>query len=49
MGSWVVEDLREVSRRLGEEFSDRECVRDFEEAINTIKTSGIQWHPENSA
>ena len=31
--SGFVEDLREVSRRLGEEFSEGECVRDFEEAV----------------
>lgn len=42
--SAFVNDLREVSRRLGEEFSADETVRIFEEIM-----SGIQRHPKNSA
>ena len=38
-----VNDLREVSRRLGEEFSASETVRIFAEIM-----SGIQRHPKNS-
>ena len=37
-------DLQEISRRLGEEFSAGECVRVFEEIM-----SGIQRHPKDSA
>lgn len=39
-----VNDLREVSRKLGEEFSAYETVKIFEEIM-----SGIQRHPKNSA
>ena len=35
-------DLREVSRRFGEDFSERETVRVFNEIM-----SGIQWHPKD--
>ena len=41
--SGFVSDLREVSRRIGEEFSERETVRAFDNIM-----SGIQRHPKNS-
>ena len=37
-------NLSEVSRRLGDEFSERETIRVFNEIM-----PGIQWHPKNSA
>ena len=42
-----IDDLHEISRRLGQEFSQAGTLDGFEEILS--KMSGIQWHPKNSA
>ena len=42
--AYFVNNLREVSLKLGNEFSERETVKTFDDIM-----SGIQWHPKNSA
>ena len=39
------ENLRVISQKLGNEFSEKETVKSFDEII---KMPGIQWHPRNS-